>query len=155
IGGWGGKTIQKLGGGPQQIAGGGIYSAAGEGTNDAAGWGGPYDDEELGFHKNAKNYYYSGWWGGAAAVHYFLNLEKWNSLPKNYQAIFRAAAAYANTDVQARYDAKNPEALKRIVAGGTILRPFSPAIMEACLKASNEVNAETSATNADFKKIYE
>jgi TRAP-type mannitol/chloroaromatic compound transport system substrate-binding protein len=25
--------------------------------------------------------------------------------------------------------------------------------MEACLKASNEVNAETSAANADYKKV--
>jgi len=65
------------------------------------------------------------------------------------------AAAYANTDVQARYDARNPAALKRLIAGGAQLRPFSQPIMEACLKASNEVNAETSAVNADFKKIYE
>ena len=28
-------------------------------------------------------------------------------------------------------------------------------IMEACLKASNEVNAEASASNPDFKKIYD
>jgi TRAP-type mannitol/chloroaromatic compound transport system substrate-binding protein len=27
--------------------------------------------------------------------------------------------------------------------------------MEACLKASNEVNAETAAGNADFKKVLE
>ncbi len=27
--------------------------------------------------------------------------------------------------------------------------------MEACLKASNEVNAETSATNADYKKVLD
>ena len=27
--------------------------------------------------------------------------------------------------------------------------------MEACLKASNEVNAETMAANADFKKVFE
>jgi len=27
--------------------------------------------------------------------------------------------------------------------------------MEACLKASNEVNAETAATNADFKRVLE
>jgi TRAP-type mannitol/chloroaromatic compound transport system substrate-binding protein len=155
IGGWAGKTIQKLGGVPQQLAGGDIYPALEKGTIDAAEWVGPYDDEKLGFYKIAKYYYYPGWWEGATALHYFVNLEKWNSLPKNYQAIFTAAAAYANTDVQARYDAKNPEALKRLVAGGTILRPFSPAIMEACLKASNEVNAETSATNADFKKILE
>jgi TRAP-type mannitol/chloroaromatic compound transport system substrate-binding protein len=28
-------------------------------------------------------------------------------------------------------------------------------VMEACLKASNEVNAETSATNADYKKVLD
>ena len=55
------------------------------------------------------------------------------------------ACGYANLDVQARYDARNPQAIKRLVAAGTQLRPFSQAIMEACLKASNEVNAETSA----------
>ena len=41
------------------------------------------------------------------------------------------------------------------MAGGAQLRPFSTAIMEACLKASNEVNAETSAANADYKKVWE
>ena len=41
------------------------------------------------------------------------------------------------------------------MAGGTELRPFSQPIMEACLKASNEVNAETAARNPDFKKILE
>ena len=45
--------------------------------------------------------------------------------------------------------------MKRQVANGTLLRPFSQAIMEACLKASNEVDAETetSASNPDFRKI--
>jgi len=66
-----------------------------------------------------------------------------------------AAAGYTNVDVQAKYDARNPAALKRLVAGGTLLRPFSQAIMEAALKASNEVNAEVAASNPDFKKIYE
>jgi TRAP-type mannitol/chloroaromatic compound transport system substrate-binding protein len=28
-------------------------------------------------------------------------------------------------------------------------------VMEACLKASNEVNAETSAANADYKKVLD
>jgi hypothetical protein len=46
-------------------------------------------------------------------------------------------------------------ALRKSIAGGTELRAFSQPIMEACLKASNEVNAETSAANADFKKVLE
>jgi len=36
----------------------------------------------------------------------------------------------------------------------TLLRPFPPPVMEACLKASNEVNAEASAASADYKKIW-
>lgn len=55
----------------------------------------------------------------------------------------------------ARYDAQNPAALKRLVAAGTQLRPFSVEIMEACLMATNELWAEISAKNADFKKLIE
>ena len=155
IGGWAGKTLGKLGVVAQQLAGGDIYPALEKGVIDAAEWVGPYDDEKLGFYKVAKYYYYPGWWEGATALHFFLNLQKWNELPKTYQAIMTAAAAYANTDVQARYDSRNPAALKRLIAGGALLRPFSQPIMEACLKASNEVNAETAATNPDFKKMLE
>ena len=73
--------------------------------------------------------------------------------PKSYQSIVRAAATAVNVEQLARYDARNPQALKRLIANGVQLRPFSQPVMEACLKASNEVNAETSAVNADFKKV--
>jgi TRAP-type mannitol/chloroaromatic compound transport system substrate-binding protein len=76
-------------------------------------------------------------------------------LPKSYQTILTAAAGYCNEEQQARYDARNPQALKRLVAAGTLLRPFSQSVMEACLKASNEVNAETSAANPFYKKTWE
>ena len=155
IGGWAGKTVGKLGVVPQQIAGGDIYPALEKGTIDAAEWVGPYDDEKLGFYKVAKYYYYPGWWEGGTTNHLLINQAKWNDLPKAYKAIIEAAAGYANTDETARYDARNPEALKRLVAGGAQLRPFSPAIMEACLKASNEVNAEESAKNPRYKKVLE
>jgi TRAP-type mannitol/chloroaromatic compound transport system substrate-binding protein len=45
--------------------------------------------------------------------------------------------------------------LKRLAAAGKHLRPFSQAIMEACLKASQEVSAETSATNSDYMKVWD
>jgi TRAP-type mannitol/chloroaromatic compound transport system substrate-binding protein len=57
--------------------------------------------------------------------------------------------------MQARYDAANPAALKRLVAGGAQLRPFPQSVMEACLKAANELYAETSAANADFKRVHD
>src|SRR6185295_2501101 len=105
----------------QQIAGGDIYPALEKGTIDAAEWVGPYDDEKLGFYKVAKFYYYPGWWEGGTTNHLLVNLAKWNELPKNYQAILATACAFANVQEQARYDARNPAALKRLVAAGTQL----------------------------------
>ena len=155
IGGIAGQVLQKVGVVPQQLAGGDIYPSLEKGTIDGAEWVGPYDDEKLGFYKVAKYYYFPGWWEGGTALHFFINSDKWDALPKAYKSLLTVACGYANVDVQARYDARNPQALKRLVANGALLRPFSQAIMEACLKASNEVNAETSASNPDFKKIYD
>ena len=138
---------------PQQIGGGDIYPALEKGIIDAAEWVGPYDDEKLGFYKVAKFYYYPGLVGRRHDQPPLINSAKWNELPKTYKAIVEAACGYANVEEQARYDARNPQALKRLVAGGTQLRPFSQAIMEASLKASNEVNAEESAKNPNYKKV--
>lgn len=156
IGGLAGKVIAKLGAVPQQIAGGDIYPALEKGTIDAAEWVGPYDDEKLGFNKVAPFYYYPGWWEGGASLHFFTNTAKWAELPKSYQAILTSAAAMANVDMQAKYDARNPGAIKRLVRdGGAQLRPFSPEIMEACYKAATDLYAEIAGTNANFKKVHD
>jgi TRAP-type mannitol/chloroaromatic compound transport system substrate-binding protein len=155
IGGLAGRVLQKLGSVPQQIAGGDIYPALEKGTIDAAEWVGPYDDEKLGFNKVAPFYYYPGWWEGGAALHFFINQAEWAKLPKNYQAVVTAAAGYANVDMQAKYDARNPGALRRLAQGGAQLRPFSLEVMEACNKAAIELYAEISKDNADFKKIHD
>jgi TRAP-type mannitol/chloroaromatic compound transport system substrate-binding protein len=155
IGGFAGRVVQKLGVVPQQIAGGDIYPALEKGTIDAAEWVGPYDDEKLGFYKVAPHYYYPGWWEGGSMLFAFVNLDKWNSLPKHYQAVLETAAAYANNYMIAKYDELNPAALRKLLAGGAKLHGFSPAIMEACYKAAKELHTEVSATNPSFKKVHE
>src|ERR1017187_859699 len=125
IGGWAGKTLQKLGAIPQQIAGGDIYPALEKGTIDAAEWVGPYDDEKLGFYKVAKYYAYPGWWEGSAQIDLFVNLQAWDALPPDYKSILEAACADAHLDMQAKYDAANPAALKRLIGNGVKLMPFS------------------------------
>jgi TRAP-type mannitol/chloroaromatic compound transport system substrate-binding protein len=155
IGGFAGKVVEKLGVIPQQIAGGEIYQALEKGTIDAAEWVGPYDDEKLGFQKVAQYYYYPGWWEGGAMLHNFINLEKWNALPPAYKSIVKTASMAAHEWMQAKYDAVNPAALKRLVGAGAQLRPFPPAVMDACLKSSLELYNEVSAANADFKKVWE
>jgi TRAP-type mannitol/chloroaromatic compound transport system substrate-binding protein len=155
IGGWAGSVLTKLGVVPQQIAGGDIYPALEKGTIDAAEWVGPYDDEKLGFYKVAKYYYYPGWWEGTAQLSTYVNLAQWETLPKSYQAIYLHACDAVSMWMTAKYDADNPAALRRLVAGGTELRPFSREILDACYKAAYELYDEESARNPKFKKIYE
>ena len=54
----------------------------------------------------------------------------------------------------AKYDAKNPDALRRLVGGGAQLRAFPKAVMEAAEKASFELYEELSAKSAHWKRIY-
>ena len=155
IGGYAGRVMQKLGAVPQQIAGGDIYPALEKGTIDGAEWVGPYDDEKLGFFKVAPHYYYPGWWEGGPLLQAFVNLDKWNALPKHYQNVVEQAGHYANNWMMAKYDQANPQALRRLLAGGTKLHAFSPPIMEASFKAAKELHSEIAATNANFKKVYD
>jgi TRAP-type mannitol/chloroaromatic compound transport system substrate-binding protein len=46
-------------------------------------------------------------------------------------------------------------ALRKLLASGTKLHAFSPAIMEASLKAARELHSEVAATNANFKKVLD
>ncbi len=155
IGGMGGKIIEKVGVVPQQIAGGDIYASLEKGTIDATEWVGPYDDQKLGFNKVAQYYYYPGWWEGGPVLHAIVNKAKWESLPKSYQAILQDACSFANTNMMAKYDTKNPVALKELAAAGAQLRPFSQEILEACYEAAKGTYAEISASNPTFKKIYD
>ena len=155
IGGFAGKVLQKLGAVPQQLAGGDIYPALEKATIDGAEWVGPYDDEKLGFYKVAPHYYYPGWWEGGPMLLAMINLDKWNALPKYYQSVLEQAGHLANNWMMARYDQANPMALRKLLANGTRLHAFSPPIMEASFRAAKELHNEVSATNANFKKVYE
>ncbi len=154
IGGFAGKVFERMGGVPQNIPGGEIYSALEKGTIDAAEWVGPYDDQKLGFNKVAPFYYYPGWWEGGPQLDLFVNDKAYNALSPEYKAIVEAAAAVAHTEMQARYDAKNPTALKQLVGAGTKLRPFSNDVMALAFKEAMALYGELSTKNEDWKKIY-
>jgi TRAP-type mannitol/chloroaromatic compound transport system substrate-binding protein len=155
IGGFGGSIIAKVGVVPQQIPGGEIYPALEKGTVDAAEWVGPYDDQKLGFNKVAPYYYYPGWWEGGSMLHVVVGKDKWDALPRSYQAIIEAAAAYANDEMMAKYDILNPKAMRELVAGGAQLKPYPQDVMEACFKAAQDTYTELSASNENFKKVYD
>lgn len=155
ISGLAGRVVEKLGVVPQQIAGGDIYQSLEKGTIDAAEWVGPYDDNKLGFQKVAPYYYYPGFWEGGPTVGFFFNQAKFESLPENYKSLLRTCCQATDQNMLAKYDIKNPTALKELVGSGAQLRSFGDDVMQAAFAASNEVYAEVSAENESFKKQYE
>ncbi len=155
IGGFAGKVLERLGGVPQNIPGGEIYQALEKGTIDAAEWVGPYDDQKLGFNKVAPHYAYPGWWEGGPQLDFFINQKAYDGLSAEYKAIVTAAAAYAHVDMQAKYDGRNPAALRALVSGGTKLFRFPKDVMESAFKESMAVYSEISAKNPNWKKVYD
>jgi TRAP-type mannitol/chloroaromatic compound transport system substrate-binding protein len=154
VGGFAGKVIERMGGVPQNIPGGEIYQALEKGTIDAAEWIGPYDDLKLGFHKVAPFYYYPGWWEGGLQLDLYVNQKAYDALSAENKAIVEAASTFAHVETQAKYDAKNPGALKQLVASGAKLRPFPADVMTEAFKQSMALYEELSAKNENWKKVY-
>jgi TRAP-type mannitol/chloroaromatic compound transport system substrate-binding protein len=150
-----GEAMAKLGVVAQNMPAGEVYQALEKGTLDATEFVGPYDDEKLGFNKVAPFYYYPGWWEGGAELEFFVGTKAWDALSPENKAIVDAATKVAARDMTAKYDAVNPQALKRLVGAKTQLKPFSKELMDAGFKASMEVFAEHEAKSPEFKTIHQ
>lgn len=155
IPGLGGQVMSKLGVTVQVLPGGEIFQALQTGAIDAAEWVGPYDDEKLGLNKAAEFYYYPGWWEPGPTLELQVNLAEWEALPPEYQAAIQAASYEANLTMLARYDARNNEALQRLIEAGVQLRAYSDEILNAAEEAANALYEEYKAADADFATIYE
>jgi TRAP-type mannitol/chloroaromatic compound transport system substrate-binding protein len=150
-----GKVYERLGVVPQSIPGGEIYQALEKGTLDAVEFSSPVDDRKLGFYKVAPHYYYPGWHDGSAQLDLFVGTKAFEALTSEYRAIVEAAASHAHIVMQARYDSRNPAALKELVAQGTKLHLFPREVMNAGFRESQALYAELSAKNPNWKKVWD
>ncbi|MGD1895766.1 MAG: TRAP transporter substrate-binding protein [Phormidesmis sp.] len=155
IPGLGGKVMAELGVNVQVLPGGEIFLALDRGAIDAAEFVGPYDDEKLGLQNAAQYYYYPGWWEPGATLDVTVNLASWNSLPAEYQEVFKTASYESNINMLAKYDALNGAALKTLVEGGTELVPYSEEILTAASEATTALLEESASSNTAFKEVYE
>ena len=57
--------------------------------------------------------------------------------------------------MQARYDAKNPPALRRLLDAGVDMRPFTDDVLSAAATASRELLEEQAAADATYRGVYE
>jgi TRAP-type mannitol/chloroaromatic compound transport system substrate-binding protein len=155
IPGLGGQVMTRLGIVTQTLAGGDIYPALEKGTVDAAEWVGPYDDEKLGFYKVAPVYMYPGWWEPGPNLSFLINIDQWKKLPKDYQEAVQVAAAEANIDMMARYDAQNPGAMVRLRQKGAKVVRFPTDVLREAQKQAFDLFNDEAAKDASYKRIFD
>src|SRR5262252_539529 len=82
-----------------------------------------------------------------------VNKAAWAALPPRYQAVLRYAGTYAMTEMLASYDAKNAEAIGRLVGSGTQLSVLPEDVVKALRGALEAVLDEEAAGNEQFKRV--
>jgi TRAP-type mannitol/chloroaromatic compound transport system substrate-binding protein len=140
IPGLGGEVVKAAGGNVVNLPGGEIPPALQSGAIDATEWVGPYNDLAFGLYKSAKFYYYPGWHEPATLLDNFINLQAWEGLDSELQAVVTTANAYANAYVLNEFMANNNASLDTLVNDhGVILKKFPDEVLNGLGGLSGEV----------------
>ena len=86
---------------------------------------------------------------------YEVNQRAWDTLSTEYKAVFEVAAQASARRMLYYYDAKNPGALERLIAGGTQMRSFSNDIMTLARTTIGEILEEYSAADQQYREVYD
>ncbi|MBE0530573.1 MAG: TRAP transporter substrate-binding protein DctP [Rhodospirillales bacterium] len=151
-----GKVYAALGVEVKLLPGGEIFPALERGVIDAAEFVGPYQDRRLGLHKAAKYYYTTGWHEPSNVTELLINLKTWETLPKDLQAIVKAAAMACNVESQAWSEANNADALDDLVKNnGVKTGQLAPDIVRRLREVTGEVLEAEAAKDPATRKVHD
>ena len=109
-----------------------LFTALQNGTIDATEWVGPMNDLAFGLFRAAQYYYYPGWQEPGTGLEGIVNADAFAALPEDLQAIVEIACQAANQDMYAEFEARNGEALARLIdEQGVEVRPFPDEVLQA------------------------
>ena len=153
--GLGAKVMQKFGVVTNQLPPGEILAALRSGELDATEFSLPAMDQPLGFHQVAKFYYFPGWHQQATLFDLYFNTAAWDRLSDRHKAIIEIACGDAMREMIAAGEAAQWKAMKEMQAEGVRLKRWPPEMLVAFEQAWQEVVADESANNANFKRVYD
>lgn len=143
---------RKLGAAVTIVAGGEIVPALERGLLDAAEFNNPSSDRILGFTDVAKNYMLQSYHQKVECFEVLFNKGKYDALPGEVKSILRYASEAASSDMLWKAHDRYPKDLAAIRQAGVRVTSTPRSIMEAQLKAWDEVVTELSA-DPYFKKV--
>ncbi|MBY8974971.1 TRAP transporter substrate-binding protein [Rhodobacteraceae bacterium NNCM2] len=151
----GAKVMQKFGVATQQLAGGDIYPALELGTIDATEFSMPAIDRSYGFYQIAKFNYFPGWHQQSTSNELLINMDKWNELPDEYQAMLESACDANLIEMIADGEASQFAAMIANEKDGVENVSWSEENLETFRGAWNEVLAEELAANPDVVELWD
>lgn len=146
------QVLSKLGAATKSTPGGEIVPNLERGVLDAAEWVSPAFDEKLDIHKVAP-FYYTPWQEAGSITEFVFNKKKWDSYPKEVQAILEVASRETHLQMTAMGQFYNAKAMEVLKKEGAQVRTFSNEILDSFRKMLKVVLDEESAKNADFAKV--
>ena len=155
IPGLGGEVIKAAGGTVVNLHGGELLTSIQSGAIDALEWVGPYNDLAFGIHKASKYYYYPGWHEPGGVLDCFINIEKWNSLPKDLQNIVETSAKATTQEITNEMIAGNNVALKTLIEKHNVkLKPFPENVLKELAILSKKVMQKLISTDPLSQEVY-
>ncbi|MGF1474479.1 MAG: TRAP transporter substrate-binding protein [Geminicoccaceae bacterium] len=156
IPGLGGEVVKAAGGNVVNLPGGEIPPALQSGAIDATEWVGPYNDLAFGLYQTAQYYYYPGWHEPATVLENFINLDAWNALPADLQAIVEACNTSVNQIVLSEFVARNNDALNKLVnEHGVELRAFNDEILSGLGQLAGEVMNDLASADPLSREVMD
>ncbi len=153
--GLGGEMLSKIGGIPVNMPAGEILPALQSGALDAAEWIAPYNDLALGFHKIAKYYYAPGIQEPGSALSLTVNLDAYESLPKDYKAMIKTAAGDEAFRMLSEMTAGNARALEVLLNKYDVeLKSFPEDVIKEMFTAGKDILEQKSTEDDLTNKIY-
>ncbi len=151
----GGEIFQEFGMSVTMLPGGELYQALETGTLDATEFSLPTVDEQLGFYQVADYLYLPGWHQPATNQFLYINLDVWNGLSEQTQAMLNMACMAGNAYSIARAEALQGAVISRFEERGTNVRTYSDEQLAAFWEATQVVMARRSAEDEMFGRVYQ
>jgi len=155
IGGLGGQILARAGGSPQNIPPGEIFTALQTGRLDGAELSNPAADLAVGLDKAARYYYFPGWHQPSGMTELHINKKVWDSFTEAQRIAIDMACRDTTFWAYSKASGEQQSALDELRKRGVNVLRFPEPVLQALRKAADELYAELSGKDAQFKKVLE
>ncbi|MCB1762613.1 MAG: C4-dicarboxylate ABC transporter, partial [Gammaproteobacteria bacterium] len=137
------------------MPGGELFQALEKGTIDATEFSLPVIDQRLGFDKVVKYNLFPGWHQPFTAQYMLINKGEWDKLGDDSKALVRNVCMASVVKGLAESEYQQGAVIAGFADKGVTAQKLPREILSELKRITDEVLAEESAADADFKRVYE